>query len=195
MAKNALDRRTEPDAPDRAWAADGTHIATGEGWPYPAAIEDLHSRKIVGRSMGSRVDGRPVVDALEMALARRTPGEGMVRHSDRGSRYASEDYRGILAGHGIVYSMSRRASCRDDAAMESFFASLKKELAHGESFATREEARASIFESIEAPFNRVRRRSSLGYRSPAKHESRINHYLGACHSWGSPTSATARPSY
>ena len=170
VAENVLDRQFEPEAANRAWTADITYVATGEGWLYLAAVEDLYSRRIVGWSMGSRIDSRLVVDALEMALARRLPDEGLVAHSDRGSQYASAHYRGLLAGHGITCSMSRRANCRDNAPMESFFASLKKELTRGESFATREEARASIFEYIEVFFNRVRRHSSLGYMSPAEYE-------------------------
>jgi transposase InsO family protein len=170
VAENVLNRQFEPGAANRAWTADITYIATGEGWLYLAAVEDLHSRQIVGWSMGSRINSRLVVDALEMAVSRRLPGEGLVAHSDRGSQYASEHYRGILAGRGIVCSMSRRANCWDNAPMESFFASLKKELVHGEDYATREEARASIFEYIEVFYNRVRRHSSLGYMSPAEYE-------------------------
>ena len=170
VAENVLDRRFEAEAPNRAWAADITYVSTGEGWLYLAAVEDLYSRRIVGWSMSPRIDSRPVVDALEMALAGRRPGEGLVAHSDRGSQYASEHYQGVLAGHGIVCSMSRRANCWDNAAMESFFASLKKELTRGEIFATREEARASLFEYIEVFFNRIRRHSSLGYVSPAEYE-------------------------
>ena len=170
VAENLLDRRSEPEAANRAWTADITYVATGEGWLYLAAVEDLYSRRIVGWSMGPRIDSRLVVDALEMAVARRLPGEGLVAHSDRGSQYASEHYRGILAAHGIVCSMSRRANCWDNAPMESFFASLKKELTHGETFETREQARAILFEYIEVFFNRVRRHSSLGYKSPAEYE-------------------------
>jgi putative transposase len=170
VAENVLDRRFEPGAPDRAWTADITYVATAEGWLYLAAVEDLHSRRIVGWSMGPRIDSRLVVDALEMALARRLPGEGLVAHSDRGSQYASEHYQRLLAGHGITCSMSRRGNCWDNSPMESFFASLKKELIRGETFPTREEARASIFEYIEVFFNRIRRHSSLGYKSPAEYE-------------------------
>jgi putative transposase len=170
VAENVLDRQFEPETTDQAWTADITYLATGEGWLYLAAVEDLYSRRIVGWSMSSRIDSRLVVDALEMALARRLPGRGLVAHSDRGSQYASEHYQGLLAGHGIVCSMSRRANCWDNAPMESFFASLKKELTRGESFATREEARASIFDYIEVFFNRIRRHSSLGYMSPAEYE-------------------------
>ncbi len=170
VAENVLDRRFEPEAPNRAWTADITSVATHEGWLYLAAVEDLYSRKIVGWSMGSRIDSRLVVDALKMALARRLPGESLVAHSDRGSQYASEHYQGLLADHGITCSMSRRANCWDNAPMESFFASLKKELTRSEIFATRAEARASLFEYIEVFYNRIRRHSSLGYKSPAEYE-------------------------
>jgi transposase InsO family protein len=170
VAENVLDRQFEPEATNRAWTADITYVATAEGWLYLAAVEDLYSRRIVGWSMGSRIDSRLVVDALEMAIARRLPGAGLVAHSDRGSQYASEHYQRLLAGHEITCSMSRRANCWDNAPMESFFASLKKELTRGEIFATREEARASIFEYIEVFFNRIRRHSSLGYMSPAEYE-------------------------
>jgi putative transposase len=105
--------------------------------------------------MGSRIDSRLVANALEMALAARQPGAGLVAHSDRGSQYASEHYQGLLARHGIVCSMSRRANCWDNAPMESFFASLKKELTRSEIFATREEARSSLFESTEVFYNHV----------------------------------------
>ena len=170
VAENVLDRQFRPEAPNQAWTADITYVATCEGWLYLAAVEDLHSRRIVGWSMGPRIDSRLVVDALEMAVARRLPGEGLVAHSDRGSQYASEHYQSLLTGHGITCSMSRRGNCWDNAPMESFFASLKKELIQGETFATREEARASIFEYIEIFFNSIRRHSSLGYRSPAEYE-------------------------
>ena len=128
VAGNVLNREFEPEAANQAWTADITYIATAEGWLYLAAVEDLHSRRIVGWSMSSRIDSRLVADALEMALAGRRPGAGLVAHSDRGSQYASEHYRGVLARHGTICSMSRRANCWDNAPMESFFASLKKEL-------------------------------------------------------------------
>jgi transposase InsO family protein len=170
VAENVVDRQFQPQKPDRTWTADITYIATGEGWLYLAAVEDLDSKRIVGWSMSERIDSRLVVDALEMALSRRRPGAGLVAHSDRGSQYASEHYRRLLAGRGITCSMSRRGNCWDNAPMESFFASLKKELTRGESFATRAEARAEVFEYIEVFYNRLRRHSSLGYLSPAEYE-------------------------
>jgi putative transposase len=133
-------------------------------------VEDLYSRQIVGWSMGPRIDSRLVVDALEMALAGRVPGEGLVAHSDRGSQDASEHYQRTLARHGITCRMSRRANCWDNSPIESFFAGLKKELVRGESYATRAVARASLFEDIEMFYNRIRRHSSLGYKSPVEYE-------------------------
>jgi len=170
VAENLLDRRFDPEAADRAWTADITYVSTGEGWLYLAAVEDPYSRQIVGWSMSERIDSRRVVDALEMALASRQPGQGLVAHSDRGSQYAGEHHQGLLPRHGIACSMGRRANCWDNAPMESFFASLKKELTHGEIFATREAARASLFEDIEVFYNRIRSHSSLGYKSPAEYE-------------------------
>src|SRR5262249_31700985 len=131
---------------------------------------DLCAGGGVGWAMAEHRDGRLVVDALEMAVQGRLPSEGLLAHSDRGSQYASEHYQLLLARHGIACSMSRKADCWDNAPMESFFASLKKELIHGADFATRAEARAAIFEYIEVFYNNQRRHSSLGYVSPAEYE-------------------------
>src|SRR3954453_12417851 len=120
--------------------------------------------------MAHQMESRLVVDALDLAVQRRLPGEGLLSHSDRGSQYASEHYQLLLARNGITCSMSRKADCWDNAPMESFFASLKKELVHGADFATRAEARAEIFEYIEVFYNNQRRHSSLGYVSPAEYE-------------------------
>jgi putative transposase len=170
VADNLLDRQFEPMAVNQVWVADITYIPTWEGWLYLAAVEDLYSRQIVGWSMGERITSRLVVDALEMAVARRLPGEGLLTHSDRGSQYASAHYQRLLERHGLTCSMSRRGDCWDNAPMESFFASLKKELVHQENYRSRAEARASIFEYIEVFYNRVRRHSALGYQSPVAYE-------------------------
>ena len=170
VAENLLDRRFDPSGANEVWLGDLTYIPTREGRLYLAAVEDLYSRRVVGWSMDSSMESRLVVDALEMAVQRRLPGEGLLGHSDRGSQYASEHYQRLLARHGIVCSMSRRADCWDNAPMESFFASLKKELVHDADFATRAEARAAIFEYIEVFYNGQRRHSSLGYVSPAEYE-------------------------
>ncbi len=173
VAENVLDREFDPNEPNTRWCADITYIPTREGWLYLAVVEDLFSRKVVGWSMDQTMTSRLVVDALEMALARRLKGSSssgskLVAHSDRGSQYASEHYRRRLSEERITCSMSRRGDCWDNAAMESFFASLKKELVHDEDYATRAEAKASIFEYIEAFYNRVRRHSSLGYVAPVE---------------------------
>ena len=174
VAENLVDRQFEPAAANEVWTADITSIPTREGWLYLAVVEDLFSRRVVGWSMDATMTSRLVVDALEMALVARLPGSDLVAHSDRGSQYASEHYQRRLCEEGITCSMSRRGNCWDNAAMESFFASLKKELVHDEDYATRAEAKASIFEYIEAFYNRVRRHSSLGYVAPEEYERTHN---------------------
>jgi putative transposase len=175
VAENVLGRAFDPDEPNAPWVADVTYIPTREGWVYLAVVEDLFSRMVVGWSMAATMTSRLVVDALEMALARRLKGSSdLVAHSDRGSQYASEHYRRRLSEERIVCSMSRRGNCWDNAPMESFFATLKKELVHHEDYATRAEATASIFEYVEAFYNRVRRHSSLGYVAPAEYERAHN---------------------
>jgi transposase InsO family protein len=139
------------------------------------AVEDLYSRRVVGWAMAEHMESRLVVDALGWAVQRRLPGAGLLAHSDRGSQYAGEHYQRLLAAHGITCSMSRQADCWDNAPMESFFASLKKELVHGADFATREEARAAVVEYIEVFYNNQRRHSSLGYVSPAEYEQANHH--------------------
>jgi putative transposase len=170
VGDNLLDRQFDPADPNAAWVADITYVPTRAGWLYLAAVEDLYSRRVVGWSMADHLESRLVVDALEMAVQQRWPGEGLLAHSDRGSQYASEHYRQLLTRNGIECSMSRRANCWDNAPMESFFASLKKELVHDADFATRDEARGAIFEYIEVFYNVQRRHSSLGYVSPAEYE-------------------------
>ena len=170
VAENLLGRQFTPPEANEVWLADITYIPTREGWLYLAAVEDLYSRRVVGWAMAEHMESRLVVDALGMAVQRRLPDEGLLAHSDRGSQYASEHYQGLLDKHGIACSMSRRADCWDNAPMESFFASLKKELVHDADFATRAEARAAIFEYIEVFYNGQRRHSSLGYVSPAEYE-------------------------
>jgi putative transposase len=170
VAENLLDRQFDPGARNEAWVADITYVPTRQGWLYLAAVEDLYSRRVVGWSMAEHLGSRLVVDALALAVERRLPGEGLLAHSDRGSQYASDHYQRLLGKHGITCSMSRRADCWDNAPMESFFASLKKELVHGADFVTRAQARAAIVEYIEVFYNTKRRHSSLGYVSPAEYE-------------------------
>lgn len=170
VAENVLGRQFDPEAPNEKWVADITYVPTREGWLYLAVVEDLYSRRVVGWSMDATMTSRLVVDALEMAVRSRLPGEGLLAHSDRGSQYASEHYQLLLGNYGIECSMSGVGQCWDNAPMESFFASLKKELVHDADFATRREARAAIFEYIEVFYNNQRLHSSLGYVSPAAYE-------------------------
>jgi transposase InsO family protein len=170
VAENLLDRQFAAGGPNERWVADITYIPTREGWLYLAVIEDLYSRKVVGWAMADHMQSRLVVDALEMAVTRRLPGEGLLAHSDRGSQYASDHYQRLLKQHGITCSMSGVGQCWDNAPLESFFASLKKELVHHEDYQSRAEARASIVEYIEVFYNNRRLHSSLGYVSPATFE-------------------------
>ena len=174
VAANILDRDFEPEGPNQSWCADITYIPTGEGWLYLAVVEDLFSRMVVGWSMDQTMESRLVVDALEMAVARRHPDAGLLAHSDRGSQYASEHYQRILSEEGITCSMSEVGQCWYNAPMESFFGRLKCEVAPGEMFATRDQARAEIFEYLEVFYNRVRLHSSLGFLSPVEFERTYN---------------------
>ena len=174
VADNVLGRDFDPGRPNAAWSEDITYVPTADGWLYLAVVEDLFSRMIVGWSMDETMTSRLAVDALDMGLRRRLPGAGLVAHSDRGSQYASDHYRRLLGQHGITCSMSRRADCWDNAPVESFFASLKRELVHDEKYTTREQAKASIFEYVEAFYNRVRLHSSLGFLSPEQFERAHN---------------------
>ena len=174
VAANLVDQEFAAAKPNEIWLTDITditYIPTRQGWLYLAAVEDLYSRRVVGWSMGTTMESRLVVDALEMAVKQRFPDAGLVAHSDRGSQYASEHYRRALADKGITCSMSRKGDCYDNAPMESFFASLKKELVHHEDYPTVETAKSSLFEYIEVFYNRIRRHSALGYVAPAEFES------------------------
>jgi putative transposase len=174
VAENLLARDFDPSGPNEAWSADITYLPTREGWLYLAVVEDLFSRMVVGWSMDQTMESRLVVDALEMAIARRRPGAGLLAHSDRGSQYASDHYQRVLASAGVVCSMSEVGQCWDNAPVESFFGRLKCEVAPGETFVTRDQARAAIFEYLEVFYNRVRRHSSLGFVSPVEFERTYN---------------------
>lgn len=170
VAENPLGRQFDPPVANEVWLADITYIPTREGWPYLAAVEGLYSRRAVGWAMAGHMESRLVADALAMAVQRRLPDEGLLAHSDRGSRYASDHYQRLLAKHGITCGMSRRADRWDNAPMGSLFAPLKKGLVRGADFAARAEARAAIFGYIEVFYNVRRRQSSLGHVSPAEYE-------------------------
>jgi putative transposase len=170
VAPDLLQQDFSASAPDQRWVTDITYVATGEGWLYVSAIMDLFSRRVVGWAMKEHMDRSLVLAALEMAVELRRPNHGLVHHSDRGSQYACEDYRTALAAHGMVPSMSRRGCCYDNAAMESFWSTLKVELIHRRTFQTRAEATQAIFEYIEVFYNRTRRHSAIGQISPVEYE-------------------------
>ena len=171
LAENVLNREFEQENPDRVWLADVTYIWTQEGWLYLAVVLDAYSRKVVGWSMSHRMPASLVMDALRMALGRRRPGEGcLIHHSDRGSQYASLEYRRILGSHQITQSMSARGNCYDNATMESFFGTLKSEQIHSRIYRTLIEARADIFDYIETFYNPCRIHTSLEGCSPNEFE-------------------------
>ena len=171
VAPNELQRNFTAPAPNKVWVTDITYIWTREGWLYLAAILDLYSRRVVGWSMDSCIDRSLALDALSMALMTRRPEPGLLHHSDRGVQYASKEYQAQLRTHGMICSMSRKGDCWDNAVAESFFSTLKAELVHRTDYVSRSQARASVFEYIEAFYNGRRRHSALGYLSPVEHEA------------------------
>jgi transposase InsO family protein len=172
VAENTLNRQFTVAHPNQVWAGDLTYVWTTEGWLYLAVILDLYSRLVVGWAMGHRLTVELAEQALTMALANRNPLAGLLHHSDRGSQYAATSYQLMLTTHGITTSMSRRGNCWDNACVESFFGTLKRELVYHRHYATREDAKRDIFEYIEVFYNRKRRHSTLGYDSPAEYEAR-----------------------
>lgn len=171
IASNLLDRQFDAPGPNRKWAADFTYLWTGEGWLYIAVVLDLYSRRVVGWSMQQQMTSQLVTDALLMAIWRRRPkNTDLLHHSDQGSQYTSEAFQRLLTDNGIQCSMSRSGNCWDNAAMESFFSTLKTERLSRKHYRTRDEARADAFDYIERFYNPKRRHSTLGYVSPANFE-------------------------
>tara|TARA_R110002049_G_C9122703_1_gene558500 strand:+ start:1094 stop:1954 length:861 start_codon:yes stop_codon:yes gene_type:complete len=174
VAANVLNRQFDQSTgPNQTWFSDITCVWTNQGWLYLACVVDLYSRKVVGWSMSSQMTKELVLDALQMAIIRRCPKGSLLHHSDRGSQYCSEAYQRALKVNGIQCSMSRKGDCWDNAVMESFFATLKKELVHRQKYETRAAARHSIFEYIEVFYNRERLHSSLVYLSPEIFEQAV----------------------
>jgi putative transposase len=174
IACNVLDRQFSADAPNRKWVADFTYIWTAEGWLYVASVIDLFSRRVVGWSMSAAMTSQLVVDALMMAVWRRGRPDAVLHHSDRGSQYTSDQFQRLLADQGIQCSMSRAGNVWDNAAMESFFSSLKTERTARKVYRTRDQARADIFDYIERFYNPKRRHSTLGYLSPMEYEMKAS---------------------
>jgi transposase InsO family protein len=174
IAPNRLAELPAPTAANQIWLGDITYIPTGEGWLYLAGVMDRYSRRIVGWAMDQNIDTQLVLAAWEMAQSQRQPAPELVFHSDRGSQYASGDFRQALASSQTQASMSRPGNCYDNAVMEAFWSTLKMELVYRQSFATRRQAREAIFEYIEVFYNRQRRHSALGYASPSAFENQTN---------------------
>ena len=173
VAPNHLARQFAVGAPNRVWAADLTYCGTGEGWLYLAVVLDLGSRRVVGWATSTMID-RPLVQAaLDRALALRQPARGLLHHSDRGSQYASHGYQAQLAAQGIVVSMSRRGDCWDNAVVESFFATLKRELVQRQTWPTRSSLTRARAAYIDGWYNPTRRHSTLGYLSPLAYEAQL----------------------
>lgn len=170
VAANLLDRRFNPSAPDQAWVADITYVRTGRGWLYLAAVLDLYSRKVVGWTMAPSMPAELVCAALQMAIVLRQPKPGLIVHTDRGSQYASQAHRDLLARHGLIASMSRKGNCWDNAVMERFFLNLKMERVWQRHYANQNEAMADINHYIVGFYNTQRLHSTLGYRSPTDYE-------------------------
>jgi len=171
IATNRLRRDFTADRPNAKWVADLTYIPTGEGWLYLAALLDLYSRRVVGWAMANHLRAELAMEALNMAVALRRPPAGLIHHSDRGVQYACEAYQRLLRRHGMICSMSGVGNCYDNAAMESFFSTLKTECVYLRKFTTQQEARQTIFEYVEVNYNRIRPHSSLGYVSPEAFEA------------------------
>jgi len=171
MAPDLLERDFDPHGPDRSWSADITYIRTWEGWLYLAHVMDLYSRRIVGWAMGEAMPAELVVAALQMALAQRQPQAGVIHHSDHGCQYTAVFFTSRCEEAGVEVSYGSKGDCFDNAASESFHATLKKELIHRRSWETRDQARSAVFEYIEGFYNRRRRHSKLGYLSPVDYES------------------------
>lgn len=176
VSPNVINREFNATRPNQIWLSDITYVWTAEGWLYLAAVLDLHSRRIVGHAMSHRINSVLTETALCQAILRRRPERGLIHHSDRGVQYASGDYQKLLSSNGMIGSMSRKGDCWDNAPMESFFGTLKRELIHHERFATRTEAKQRIFDYIEVFYNGWRRHSSNGSVSPIDFERNYQYY-------------------
>jgi len=170
---NLLEQKFQTDGPNRVWLSDITYVGTDEGWLYVTTVEDLWSRRIVGHAITERLEATAIVAALTMALGQRMVQPGLVFHSDRGKQYVDRRVRKLLADQGMRQSMSSTGNCYDNAPAESFFATLKKGHVFWEDLQTKEQARRMLFEYLEVFYNRVRRHSSLGYKSPVAFEQQI----------------------
>ncbi len=170
VADNLLQRNFTTNAPDVVWVSDITYIPTTSGWMYLTVFIDLFSRIVVGWSLSSSLSADMVIAALQRGIRNRRPDAGLIIHSDRGVQYACKDFRNVLSKHSFIQSMSRKGDCWDNAVAESFFGILKTELVHHERFRGPQDTLRAIFEYIEIFYNRKRKHSTLGYKTPAQFE-------------------------
>lgn len=173
IAPNLLDRDFRATGPNQKWAGDISYIWTREGWLYLAVILDLHSRRVIGWAVSNRMKRDLAIRALKMAIAFRAPPKGCIHHADRGSQYCSHDYQKILREHGFQVSMSGKGNCYDNAAVETFFKTIKAELIWRRPWVTRRQAEMAIFEYINGFYNPRRRHSALGWKSPVAFERKV----------------------
>ncbi len=178
VAENVLNRDFSPSAPNQAWGTDITYLWTQQGWIYLAVVIDLYSRRVVGWSVDRRMKKALVIRALLMAVNLRKPPPGLICHSDRGSQYASHDYQKLLKQHGMICSMSRKGNCWDNAPVERFFRSLKREWTGDRWYRTRHEAIADVREYVAVYYNSKRLHSTLAYMTPMNYEKRLNKVSG-----------------
>ena len=173
VAQNILDRDFTAERPNQKWAGDISYIWTREGWLYLAVILDLHSRRVIGWAVSNRMKRDLAIRALKMAIALRSPPRGCIFHSDRGSQYCSHDYQKVLREHGFKVSMSGKGNCYDNAAVETFFKTIKAELVWRRTWETRRQAETAIFQYINGFYNPRRRHSALGGKSPLAFERQV----------------------
>ena len=178
VAKNVLNREFCPSAPNKAWGTDITYLWTQQGWVYLAVVIDLYSRRVVGWSMDRRMKKALVIRAVMMAVNLRKPPPGLIHHSDRGSQYASHDYQALLRQYGMICSMSRKGNCWDNAPVERFFSSLKREWTGDRLYRTRQQAIADVREYVAVYYNSRRLHSTLGYTTPMDYEKTLNKVSG-----------------
>ena len=178
VAENVLNRQFAPQGPNQVWGTDITYLWTQEGWIYLAVVIDLYSRRVVGWAMDRRMQKALVIRALLMAINLRQPPPGLLHHSDRGSQYASHAYQSLLKQHGMICSMSRKGNCWDNAPIERFFSSLKREWTGDRLYRSRQEAMADVREYVAVYYNSKRLHSTLGYKTPMNYEKILNKVSG-----------------
>lgn len=178
VATNVLNRQFSPSAPNQAWGSDITYLWTQQGWIYLAVVIDLYSRRVIGWAMDRRMKKALVIRALMMAVSLRQPPPGLICHSDRGSQYASHGYQKLLRQNGLICSMSRKGNCWDNAPVERFFSSLKREWTGDRLYRTRQEAIADVREYVAVYYNSKRLHSTLGYTTPMNYEKRLSNVSG-----------------